>query len=147
MAARRDRRSGEPLESQLTYTQSQWGLVLASFVVALFALFAAFVYQLSTKSEISAKYRPATIVGAIVTLVATLAYVLLALSWIVGFDFDPATDTYTASDAALQFRNGYRYVDWTVTVPLLCVELIGVSLLMGEKAKKLRATLMPWPSS
>jgi bacteriorhodopsin len=131
------------VESRLTFTQAQWDLVLASFVVALFALLATSVHQLTTRSEISARYRPATVAGGIVSLVAALSYATLALSWITGFDFDAASRTYSASEAALQFRNGYRYVDWTITVPLLCVELVGVSLLVGERAKRFRAAVVP----
>lgn len=130
------------MESALTYTQGQWDLVLASFVLAAFALIATFVYLISSRSDLSARYRPSGGAGAIVTLVAFLAYVLLIIAWIVGFTFDPATSSYAASDSALQFRNSFRYVDWAVTVPLLTVELVVVSNLVGRRARNTRGVLI-----
>ncbi len=130
------------MESHLSYSQGQWDLVLASFVMAAFALVAAFVYLLMTHRELSARYRPAGAAGALVTLVAFLAYLLLIVSWVVGFRFDPATSTYVASDHALQFRNSYRYVDWSVTVPLLTIELVVVSTVVGRAARNLRGLLV-----
>ncbi|HEU4675063.1 MAG TPA: bacteriorhodopsin [Motilibacteraceae bacterium] len=124
------------MESHLTYSQGEWDLILAAFVTALFAMIAGFVYFISSRNEIGSRYRPAATVSALVVGVATLAYVVLALSWITGFSLHG--DTYTMSDSALQFRNGYRYVDWAVTVPMLCIELIGVCALTGARARTTR---------
>ncbi len=130
------------MESQLVFSESQWDIVLASFVLAAFSLLALFVYLLSTKSEISTRFRPSGVAGAIIGLVAFSAYLLLIVSWITGFDYDKTTHLYTPSDSALQFRNAYRYVDWAVTVPLLTVEMIVVSTLVGDKAKRTRTLWM-----
>ena len=130
------------MESQLFYSESQWDIVLASFVLAAFSLLALFVYLISTKSEISTRFRPSGIAGCIIGLVAFSAYLLLIISWITGFDYNPATHVYSPSNSALQFRNAYRYVDWAVTVPLLTVELIVVSTLVGDRAKKTRTRWM-----
>ena len=129
------------MESNLTYSQSQWDLVLACFVLAGFALFATFVYLLITRREISPRYRPAGSAGALIGLVASLAYLLLSISWLTGFDFDRATATFSPSDSVLQFRNGYRYVDWAITVPLLSLELLFVSTITGQKARRTRFVL------
>ncbi|MBA8794078.1 bacteriorhodopsin [Friedmanniella endophytica] len=130
------------MESHLSFTQSQWDIVLASFVMAAFALLGGFVYLLSTKREISARFRSSGIAGSIVCLVAFLAYLLLIISWIVGFRFDPGTAMYVPSGHALQFRNAYRYVDWSVTVPLLTVEIVVVSTLVGRAARRMRGLLI-----
>ncbi len=127
--------------ADLTYSQSQWDLVLASFVLAGFALFATFVYLAVTRSEVSPKYRPSGSAGALIGLIASLAYLLLTLSWITGFDFDRGSLTYSPSASALQFHNSYRYVDWAVTVPLLCIEMVVVSTLTGRKASRTRLLL------
>ncbi len=130
------------MESVLSYTQAQWDIVLACFVLAAFALIATFVYLLSTRREISARYRPSGTAGAIIGLVAALAYLLLITSWIKGFTYQPGSHTYTPSDSALQFRNAYRYVDWAITVPLLSLELLVVSTLSGLRAKRTRFVFM-----
>lgn len=46
------------MESALTYTQGQWDLVLASFVLAAFALIATFVYLISSRGDVSAATDP-----------------------------------------------------------------------------------------
>jgi len=130
------------LYADLTYSQSQCDIVLASFVLAGFALFATFVYLTMTRSEVSPKYRPSGSAGALIGLIASLAYLLLTISWITGFDFDKSTLTYRPSDSALQFHNSYRYVDWAITVPLLSIEMVVVSTLRGQKANKTRLLLV-----
>jgi bacteriorhodopsin len=129
------------MESSLVYSQSQWDVVLASFVLAGFALFATFVYLLTTRKEISPRYRPAGSAGALIGLIASAAYLLLSVSWLTGFHFDRATATFHPSDSVLQFRNAYRYVDWAVTVPLLSFELVFVSTLSGARARRTRVLL------
>ena len=130
------------MESTLAYSQSQFDLVLAAFVMALFALFGTFVYLLATRSEISPRFRPSGMAGAVICLIAAMAYLLLTASWLTGFDFDPGSKTLSSSDSVLQFRNGYRYVDWVVTVPLLAVELIAISALSGLRASRTRVIAM-----
>lgn len=117
--------------------------MLAAFAMAAFALIGCFVYLIGTRQEISARYRASAIAGAVVCLVAFLAYVLLTLSWVTGFRFDQATASYVPSGSVLQFRNAYRYVDWSVTVPLLVVEAVLVSKLTGAAARKLLGLLIP----
>ena len=133
---------GPSVESQLAYSESQWDIVLACFVLAAFSLLALFVYLLATRSEISPRYRPSGMAGAVIGLIAFLAYVLISASWIAGFDYNPADHTYHPSAAALQFRNSYRYIDWAVTVPLLAVEMAVVSTMVGQKANKTRSRWM-----
>ncbi len=128
------------MEANLTFTPGQWNLVFAAFVMAMFALLAGFVYFLSSRSELGARYRPIGTVSALVPLVAFVAYGLLALSWVTGFSYTGTS--YVPSGSALQFSNGYRYVDWSVTVPLLTVELVGVLAVAGTRARSLRATWM-----
>lgn len=124
------------MESTLTYTVPQWNAIFAMFVVAMFALLAGFVYMISSREELSPRYRPIGLVSAIVPLVATVAYAILALSWVTGFTL--AGDEYVPSDSALQFSNGFRYVDWAVTVPLLTVEMLGVCVVAGAAARRIR---------
>lgn len=131
------------MESTITFSQAQWDLVLACFVMAAFALIAGFVYLLSTKNDVSAKYRPAGVAGATVTIVAFLAYLLLIVSWITGFHFHAATATFTPSGSTLQFRNAYRYVDWAITVPILTIELSIICTLVGAKVRSMRQIWVP----
>lgn len=130
------------MESQLTYTREQWDLVLASFVLATFALLSTFVYLLATRKELSPRYRPSGTTGAVIAMVAGIAYIFLIIAWCSGFDYMRETDTFVPSGSVLQFREAYRYMDWAVTVPLLCLELLVVSTVSGLRAKRTRFVWM-----
>jgi bacteriorhodopsin len=130
------------VESHLTYTVSQWDVVLGGFVLAFFALLGTSVYLLASRREISARYRPSGDAGAVLCLIACLSYLLLVAAWVKGFVYHPDTETFTSSAATLQFRNSYRYVDWMMTVPLLTVELLAVATITGLRAKRTRFTWM-----
>jgi len=54
--------------------------------------------------------------------------------------FNVATDVNASSVA---FNEGYRYVDWILTVPLLLVEVIAVLALAKEASKSLITRLVP----
>jgi bacteriorhodopsin len=117
----------------------QWELVLFALIAAGLALLASFIYALTTKAEVSKKYRNSTIVNAIISLVATVSYVILVAFWIAGYhynghEFVPATTHF--------FATSLRYPDWTITVPLLMVEFLAVAGLTGKKQQRLRGPMM-----
>lgn len=116
-----------------------YDLVLYSIVAAGFALFAMFVYTWNSKSEIGVRYRPAVLASLCITGVAALSYLVLFLKWDSGFVL--AGDVYVPDEEA-RFTLAPRYIDWTVTVPLLTAELLAVSALAGARARSLRFTTM-----
>ena len=122
-----------------TFTSTQWSVVLASLVVAGFALFAGMIYQLTSQGEVGSAYKTSVRTGAMLQGVAFLAYVVLTLVWI--FGFNRVGNNYVPS--SLHFDNGFRYVDWAVTVPLLMIELSAVLKLTGPARQKLRSILVP----
>lgn len=127
-------------ENSLTFSEGQYEMMLASSVFAFLALFGGMLYNLQTRGEVGAKYRATATTSAIICGVAALSYLIINLSWITGFDY--VDGQFVPSDSPLQFRAGYRYVDWSVTVPLLMAEFLAVLGLVGAKARNARATLM-----
>ncbi len=121
-----------------TYTNAQYLLVLYGFVVAAFALFAAAIYGAKTAGEVSKAYRPAAIASTLVCAVASLAYLALILEWVLSFTASPDGQTFTPSPGTVITE--LRYMDWSVTVPLLTVEIIAVAALSRGAALKLRTT-------
>ncbi|MEJ5944644.1 bacteriorhodopsin [Pseudokineococcus basanitobsidens] len=119
--------SGAVFTGTTTFAAWQYQLVLYSFAVAMFALFAGAVYALATRSEISKRYRPASLASALICGVAFLAYALLVVQWLRGFT---ATDDGTSfvPDPGLAVTP-LRYMDWSVTVPLLAAELFAICTL------------------
>jgi len=124
-----------------TYTSSQYLLVLYSFVVAAFALFATGLYSLRSSGDIAKAYRPATTVSTLICWVAALAYVVLVLEWVLGFTPSADGATYTPDPGTVITE--LRYMDWSVTVPMLTVEILGVAALTRAQAFRLRTIAVP----
>lgn len=124
-----------------TYTSAQYLLVLYSFVVAAFALFATGLYSAKTSSDISKAYRTAGNASTLICWIATLAYVVLVLEWV--FGFTPSADGSTYTPDAGTVITELRYMDWSVTVPLLTIEILAVAALSRTQAFRLRAIAVP----
>jgi bacteriorhodopsin len=133
--------AGAEFTATSTYTSAQYELVLYSFVVAAFALFATGLYGAKTTAEVSKAYRPAVIASTLICWVATLAYVVLVLEWVLGFDASADGSTFTPAPGTLITE--LRYMDWSVTVPLLTVELLAVAALTRRQAFRLRTIAVP----
>lgn len=114
-------------------------LVTYSLVAAGFALFAYFVYSWNSKGEVSARYRPAVLAGLCIAGVATLSYLVLFVKWDTGFDLHGSVYVPNSEARAALFP---RYIDWTVTVPLLTAELLAVCSLAGARARAVRFRTM-----
>ena len=121
------------------FSTFQWELVLFALVATGFALLASFVYALSTKSEVSKKYRPSTLANALISIVAALSYLLLVVYWNLGFHYD---GTKFVPSSSHFFGTSLRYTDWTITVPLLVVEFLAVAGVTGRAATRLRGPMM-----
>ena len=88
-----------------TLTTSQ-AFVHYSLFVSMFALGAGFVFFLVEKEKILPEYRGTMVTSAIICGVAAVAYYFLTR------DYDPAKP----------FPTDIRYIDWTVTTPLLVLK-------------------------
>lgn len=117
-------------------TAAQHALIEYGVVVAAFGLAAMALRMLSARREVGDRFRPAVHAGLAAVTVALLSYVLLFLELRSGYAFrdglwrpgPEAVGTWAA-----------RFMDWTVSVPLLVVELIAVSALTGATARRARA--------
>ena len=127
------------LTGESTYSTFQYDLVLYALVAVGLGLFASMIYALVTRSEVSKKYRGAAHASALICGVATLGYLALIAFWLVGFRLQGES---WVPNPARYFSNGFRYTDWTITVPLLTAELLAVCALTGNKARNLRFTTM-----
>jgi bacteriorhodopsin len=116
-------------------TDGQHSLIQYAIVVAAFALAAMLTRMWSARREVSDRYRPAIHASVAVCTVALLSYLLLAFEFQTGYRFSDglwrplpsASGTWSA-----------RYMDWTVSVPLLVVEIVAVSAVMGRAASRAR---------
>src|SRR3954469_3016387 len=111
-------------------------LVAYSLIVAALALAAMLLRMWSARREVSSRYRPAIYAGAGVLTVAFLSYVLLTVAFLTGYDRHGPV--FVANDGAI-WSWAPRYMDWSISVPLLVVELLAVSALVGRTAMGARA--------
>lgn len=124
----------------MAFTHWQYELILYSLVVAFFALFASGVYTLSTRSEISKRYRASAVASCVITWIAALAYLALIVVWLTKWKPVTGGTAYAAKPGTI--FTGLRFADWSVTVPLLTVELFAVCVLAGKKAISIRFAAM-----
>ena len=99
-----------------------------SFVFA--AMLASFVYFLLVRNQITRKNQAALTLTTLVVLIAGYHYLRIFNSWNEAFHYVASTGNYVES--GIPFNEGYRYVDWLLTVPLLLAELIMVLRLKAE---------------
>jgi bacteriorhodopsin len=136
---------------ELDYGQFQTVYNVLSFALA--SMIATTVFLLAANTRVLPRYRQAVIVSAIVTLIAAYHYWRIFNSFesayvAVGAD-EPLADGQTIMDMTYRlvggegFNEGYRYVDWILTVPLLLFEAIAVLALAPLVRKNLMLKLIP----
>ncbi|MEA9986406.1 bacteriorhodopsin [Subtercola sp. RTI3] len=118
-----------------TLTSSEYLLTLYFLAVAALALFAGFVRAWLTRGEVGSRYRPAVVARICITAIATVSYIALVVSFVTGYDKTPAG--YVPNDGAI-FGFAARYMDWSLNVPLLSVELLAVCAAVGAVARQAR---------
>lgn len=118
-----------------TLTLAEHSIIVYALSVAGLALFAFFVKSWLSTSEVTGRYRTGVYAGTCITGIAFLSYVLLVLEFALGYDRKGESWVPNAN-AILSWAP--RYFDWTVTVPLLVVELLAVATLAGAAARRLR---------
>ena len=90
------------------------------------------------------RYRQALVVSAMVCGIAAYHYFRIFDSFREAFVTDAVGGTGIYAQAAgASFNEGYRYVDWLLTVPLLLVELVVVLTLAKELQASLLRRLIP----
>lgn len=133
---------------QLDYSQFQTVYNVLSFAVA--SMLAATVFFLVVQGRVLPRYRQALIVSAMVTFIAGYHYIRIFNSFTDAYvavgDGTPATAMNAMSYVLVNgdgFNEGYRYVDWLLTVPLLLFEVIAVLALAPQVRKGLLLKLIP----
>lgn len=112
-------------ENFFTYSNVSYQIVihLLSLTVAAFA--AGLVYFIMSASQIAPRYRLASSISAVVMASAALEIANLWLVWRQAFEFDPELMRWVPV-AETVFSNGYRYLNWSIDVPMLTTQLLVV---------------------
>lgn len=133
---------------ELSYNQFQ--TVYNVLSLALASMLVTFVFLLVVQGRVLARYRQALVVSAMVCLIAAYHYYRIFDSFRHSFVAIDAGELAASSDAMRYalvngegFNEGYRYVDWLLTVPLLLFEAIAVLALPRQTRKSLLMKLIP----
>jgi bacteriorhodopsin len=118
-----------------TLTESQYMLTHYFLFIAAFALFAGFVRTWTTRGEVGARYRVAVAARLSLMGVAFISYAYLLINFRLGYDLTSAG--YVPNDLAINAM-ATRYMDWSLTVPLLTIELLAVCTVVGAAARRVR---------
>ena len=119
-----------------TLSSGEHSLVFYSLVIAGLALVAYFFKAWTSRNEVGVRYRGAVLASLCITGIAFLSYLVLVIKFDLGYDPGDNGDWVPNSDAIWSWAP--RYMDWSITVPLLVVELIAVSALTGALARRVR---------
>jgi bacteriorhodopsin len=101
--------------------------------VAGLVLLAGFIRIFTTQHEVGSRFRTAVVSRLSLLAVAAVSYLALILGFLGGYDHTEAG--YVANPESI---NAFapRYMDWSVTVPLLAVELLAVCTVAGAVARR-----------
>ncbi|WP_198955342.1 bacteriorhodopsin-like [Kineosporia sp. R_H_3] len=121
--------------AQFSTVYNLFSLVIASM------LFTA-IYLLVSQRRVAPRYRNALVVSAIVCGIAAYHYIRIFNNFGEAYPAGATVDdAHLASNVV--FNEGYRYVDWLLTVPLLLIETVAVMALARDTQRKLLFKLVP----
>src|SRR3712207_5498892 len=120
----------------------QYSTVYNLFSLVIASMLFTALYLLFSRGRVAPRYRNALVVSAIVCGIATYHYFRI---------FDNFKESYPPGETVasphllsnVEFNEGYRYVDWLLTVPLLLIETVAVMALAKSDARRLLWKLVP----
>jgi bacteriorhodopsin len=121
------------LTEALTLTEWQFDIVYNSFSLTIAAMGAALLFFILMRNQVARSHQTAINITSVVVLIALYHYLRIFTSWSDAFTF--VDGSYVQKGAP--FNEGYRYVDWLLTVPLLLAELVIVLKLAKNTTRSL----------
>ena len=119
------------IESLYAYTDTQYEAIDHLLSMGVGAHFAALIFFILVSRFVAPRYRTATALSCIVMVSAgTILYGQAGL-WELAFRWDAAQALYVPAEET--FSNGYRYVNWLITIPCLLVELLLILNIRGPQ--------------
>lgn len=110
------------MENYFAYSITQWDSVSHILTLGFGVFAAALIYFLATTPMVAPRYRLSNILSAVVTISAALILLRQALDWEMSF-FAAGDGTYVRKEGHL-YSNGYRYMNWSIDVPILLLQML-----------------------
>jgi bacteriorhodopsin len=95
------------------------------------AFLAGLVYFLVSSSQVEPRYRLASTISAVVMVSAALEIGVLSYAWSASFTYSEALGAWRPVEGEL-YSNGYRYINWSIDVPMLLTQILVVLGLQGK---------------
>ena len=122
-----------------TLSQQQYLITVYFLGIAALAMLAGFLRTWITLGEVGPRYRTAAIARVGILGIAFISYLYMLAQMSLGYDVaaSDGSAVYVPNSDAINVMLG-RYVEWSISVPLLTVELLAVCTLIGEIARRTR---------
>lgn len=110
-------------ENLFSYSTTQWTLVLHILSLGAAAHVAGLVYFLLTVRNVAPRYRLSAVLSAVVMVSAAIELYLLQDNWRNAFVYENGRFVLGQLEV---FSNGFRYVNWSIDVPTLLIQVMVV---------------------
>ncbi len=120
------------MENLFTYSPVSWDIVSQVLTFGVGAHLAALLYFCLTIGQVAPRYRLSNVLSGVVMISAALILFQQQQSWQNAFVFNG--DVWERSNAT--FSNGYRYMNWTIDVPMLLTQLLIVAGFAGARFRR-----------
>jgi bacteriorhodopsin len=118
--------TGINYENLFNYSPLQYDIVANILTLGYAAQAAGLVYFLATMNNVAPRYRTASVLSAVVMASAFLELFRLEQDW--NYAFVYTDGVWQLSDTAISngdtFSNGFRYMNWSIDVPMLLLQLV-----------------------
>lgn len=125
-------------ENFFQYTPAQFEIVQNVLTLGYAAMAAGLVYFLLTLKQSAPKLQLPGIISCVVMASAFLALFALEQNWRATFVFNSQTALWTPTGSGSSFNNGYRYINWTIDVPMLLTQFLIAIGLTGRRFQQIR---------
>ncbi|QKZ14214.1 bacteriorhodopsin [Spirosoma sp. KUDC1026] len=122
----------ENMENLFSYSSVQHDIINHVLVLGVGATTTGLVYFILTMKESAPKYQLSSIISAVVMVSAALILFNQQQSWHQAFTWDG--NKWNPSEAT--FSNGFRYVNWSIDVPMLLTQLLIVLGVSGAAFRR-----------
>ncbi len=123
-------------------SQTQFSTVYNLFSLVIASMIFTAIFLLVSQRRVTPRYRNALVISAIVCGIAAYHYIRIFDN--LGASYPPGETPETPRAlSGVEFNEGYRYVDWLLTVPLLLVETVAVMALARAAQRSLLYKLVP----
>lgn len=123
-------------------TANQYATIYNLFSLVVASMLFTALYLVLARNSVAEAYRDAVLISAMVCGIACYHYFRIFDNFKVSYPAGATADSVHVL-SNIKFNEGYRYVDWLLTVPLLLVEIIAVMGLAKAAQKALLTDLVP----